>query len=519
MAKKRYIFSADIASAHPGNKNLSVPTDSVYAELANEVFDVVSEYYTEQSIEEVKLLALHLSLYLEDVVSQGGIWQAFTEKHEQLYNSRVPFFDVHQDKNGDYHVYDTHIADDYYVDEPNMVDAYFLIWKWYIGVSGKLCGTHNQRCLDCAVDVTDLLLDWYERIPANTLLRSSLLKMASIDNVYAFRSALLWFVNECFLTYDFRAFEWAEHLSDQMLMMLGEIIEPQLLEYTILGIMAHGHKVGPLALLPVQWLQLIMQTYDNEALAQRLANCEYRKTELYRIQEVSHERLILADHKDATIEIEKAELKLDDGGDSFDDKITIIGQFFRIDNVWYLVGSCSMMKKDVIDNIKADEDKRKRMRSAFNKLFGDKRLFYFSDMSECKAWLKEIMKHAGLNKNHSVITGLSEALNESTNINVFYDEDAAQLVVTRDIARALKAPDNPYYVEARTQQELQEDLTIIYNRKFPPSYFTILAQSHALDGILDAPLFDTSRSVQQRRNDLDLVARLMRQDYYIEPSC
>ncbi|MBL7111164.1 MAG: DUF3843 family protein [Bacteroidales bacterium] len=56
-----------------------------------------------------------IACYLEDIVSETGIWQAFTRQHRGLYGKDLPF----------YHTVD------YYHDEINLEDIYFLLWHFF----------------------------------------------------------------------------------------------------------------------------------------------------------------------------------------------------------------------------------------------------------------------------------------------------------------------------------------------------------------------------------------------------
>lgn len=59
-------------------------------------------------------MALTLAHYLEDVISDFGLWAAFTSKHRELYGKYLPFYTIDEEN--------------YYCDEINPEDVRFLIW-------------------------------------------------------------------------------------------------------------------------------------------------------------------------------------------------------------------------------------------------------------------------------------------------------------------------------------------------------------------------------------------------------
>ena len=70
-------------------------------------------FCAERSEEKLKRMAIKLTLYFEDMVSEIGLWHSFVRKHQQLYGKPLPFY---------------HVEKNYTPDEPHIEDIQFLLW-------------------------------------------------------------------------------------------------------------------------------------------------------------------------------------------------------------------------------------------------------------------------------------------------------------------------------------------------------------------------------------------------------
>ena len=102
----------DIRQAHPG---VASATDKDYAKIASTIEAMLryTPFCAERSEEELKRIALKLTLYFEDMVSEIGLWNSIVQKHQQLYGKPLPFYNVEKD---------------YTPDEPHIEDIQFLLW-------------------------------------------------------------------------------------------------------------------------------------------------------------------------------------------------------------------------------------------------------------------------------------------------------------------------------------------------------------------------------------------------------
>lgn len=108
--KKQVIFNNDWLSIHPYKANQ--PTDAEYVDVANKLYDAfilegLPEHYH-------KRMALYVAAYLEDVVSNLGLWSGFTSANLMLYGKMLPFYELGA-------AYDTYSI--------NKEDVRFIVWN------------------------------------------------------------------------------------------------------------------------------------------------------------------------------------------------------------------------------------------------------------------------------------------------------------------------------------------------------------------------------------------------------
>ena len=92
--------------------------DNFYADLANKVFECIKNSGIADAFDEdkevMKDVAIHLTMYLEDLASEIGVWRAATTEFRKRYGSLLPFYEL---------------GDDYEEGFVNREDVRFLLWN------------------------------------------------------------------------------------------------------------------------------------------------------------------------------------------------------------------------------------------------------------------------------------------------------------------------------------------------------------------------------------------------------
>ena len=120
---KQRIYNGDWKTLHPYSG--SAPTDLYYITLANKVLAAIRAVETSldesdyRKIDETeqKELACILTAYFEDIISQTGIFQAFTRIHGKRFGKPLPFYTLDED---------------YTPGEINIEEVQFLVWHYHM---------------------------------------------------------------------------------------------------------------------------------------------------------------------------------------------------------------------------------------------------------------------------------------------------------------------------------------------------------------------------------------------------
>lgn len=91
------------------------PTDPFYYRLANRLADIIAEGNLLPDWPESVCIRVALSLtgYLQDILTDSGIWRSFINRHNELYGRWLPFYEL---------------SEDYIPHELNEEDVRFIIW-------------------------------------------------------------------------------------------------------------------------------------------------------------------------------------------------------------------------------------------------------------------------------------------------------------------------------------------------------------------------------------------------------
>lgn len=161
MKKSERIFIKEWLSLKPYNRETAA--DRYYLGLINKVKEALLEKSGNTPLqryfepEEINLLSYMLTGYLEDVVSEVGLWKTFVKLHLRFYGKPVPFYDT----------------SNYYEDEINQADVFFLIWYHLNTVQVEFVVAPNADwIIQLGEAVMEVLEDAWEDAPENDQLKA-----------------------------------------------------------------------------------------------------------------------------------------------------------------------------------------------------------------------------------------------------------------------------------------------------------------------------------------------------------
>lgn len=159
-------------------------SDFYYLKLCNEIYTMLeNEDFPDEELslsdEEKKKLACFITGYFEDVISGPGLWKAFITQVSELYGTYLPFF--YPD------------PDEYYPDEINPEDIYFLIWYYLSMVhDDTIINPSIYEWSDLSEEVFQILEREYEEAPENFNLKELFNVSPDEDNFFIIREKLNW---------------------------------------------------------------------------------------------------------------------------------------------------------------------------------------------------------------------------------------------------------------------------------------------------------------------------------------
>ena len=170
---------------------LKCGSDKFYAEVAEDILCGLMMLNLDSSLPKgvTRTAAKSAAAYLEDIISETGIWNSVRTIYRKRYNRILPFFEVN--------------PEDYYDDDLNIEDLKILIWQAF-----NRCGAYYQRVfspLSNAVDkmakiAYDILVDRFEDAKPATRIKDRIIKVFKGGDYFELRTLALWLTADCPLT-------------------------------------------------------------------------------------------------------------------------------------------------------------------------------------------------------------------------------------------------------------------------------------------------------------------------------
>jgi len=182
------ISGKDWLNYHPYHNSTIV--DNYYVTLCNKVLKIIQQSEISVFVDnpkEEKGLACVLVAYFEDVISETRLFSAFTRQHKKMYGKELPFYKI---------------PDDYYDDEVNLPDIYFLIW-YYISILEEEYlidpfFENSQPFIDTVLDIYNLFEREFEKAPQNEKLKD-FLQLSGESDVKTVREKLSFIAQKSYL--------------------------------------------------------------------------------------------------------------------------------------------------------------------------------------------------------------------------------------------------------------------------------------------------------------------------------
>lgn len=488
------ILIKHIRTGHPYRKPSS--SDRSYTKIADTLMEIIhnSRFGCHLTEDQMKSMAIKLTHYFEDVVSEIGTWQSFIAKHLELYGKPLPFYKVPSD-------YDT--------DEIHLEDIKFLLWDATLENEYKktLVNPENEELDQVARIIFNYLDDIFEDTPINEVLYDFFHNADFTDDFYKVRHVLKWFFFDCYLTsgrfktslFDREMEEWFDTCRG------NSEVSRQAAEVAI----SFFHKIGPLALKPQEWLSALLSVHGHKDKAKVVAAIEADDAEPYLLLDYDPKSFTLRNSEGKTLNVRRTDyckipnhlLRNCDG---------CVGCYARYNEEWFLNGMNMWTHETERTMLRYKEDMATKDIAAIGKtgeepesILGEKKLFFFRTGDEFRKFRHEVLK---------IDKEVNDQLSGREKNIMFFcpDAKAYRFCTILDCAEYIKHPDNPMYDPEKSKSNL-----LIANLSLVPGEFIRYAIANNLmpDMALNSDKgYRHGKKLTQ--DNLDFLARTLRRHEY-----
>ena len=491
---KSKIPVSEITKRHPDM--LYCPTDREYANLANEIYDMICKEFTFMDDKEIRKACVSLALYFEDIHSGTHQFDAFTRLYRKMYGMYLPFYDSRDASSSK--------AD---------IDAMkFVLWLSLVAErGGSILNPTNAAIADMAEDLFNYWNRRKHTISPNEELADHIFSEETQENPYFTRSVMVWLQNRSYLgRWYSNAVMEDDHYGVKNIFAKANKL--QLRELTE-DCSVFEYRSWPLSIPTTkayaEMIRIDMDDQDDEVAAE-IEKMEYAKLGIYKILGIDNENIIVEDFRKRRYNV-----LLDSFGNDIrkDAKRSthIFGSFFSFRGDWYSNGHSLIFPMD--DKQYAEYcEKENNEYSALHDYEGQyeelvernggKRLFFFNSQKDVEKWLSTKIGVKQLASFPIAQFSMSEAFMAFLHPN-------GQMLFTGG-AECVKSPNNPYYDKGEAEEGAMM-LCILPKASHPDLVLYLIEHDLVPDAMLN-DMNGKEHGRQLLQDNLDFMARCMRRD-------
>ena len=450
---------------HPYKQTNSV--DQYYVGIANEIHkrlysSTIADAFEEE--ENIRYTSLCLAAWFEDVISQTGIWQAFTAECRKRYGAYLPFYPI---------------KGDYFLDEINLEDIRFLLWHHiqYLCRGISAINPENPGIEQTAQEIYGLLAEEYETAPENERMQEFLYHSAmGEEDFFHYREILDWFHYQCYFNIEnvAQCRDEAERLLDD------EKITPEMAEtliYATRTSLTFKGRRNLLSLTSPEWLALIGKAHPEHQLWGKV---KVRKNSCYLLEKEDDRYLYVKDlcsEDEGEFKITKKSLNLSAIRSREVGKSTLICELIYFGNAWWQCGMLLENKynqkmAEYVDDLTKQKEKTNE-KAAFHdfiKASGGKSFVFCQSQEEISDFL--------LNKmDYNLKEGLDIPRINTENGAMLMANPHTGLHIQFKLCECIKSPDNPNYNKEEAEKNA---IMFIVNPDIIPYQLSCILQDEGM---------------------------------------
>lgn len=301
VADECKVTADEWSHSHPFGQ--SAASDRFYASLASEIWrDITVQLFMPGIPDGVtRFAAIMMAAYLEDTVSNTGIWQATRNLYRRRFGDVLPFFEVD--------------PDDYFEDDVNIQDLKVLCWMAFnrIGATDGRCFSPLSEGIARMAQIGfDHLVEAFDKAPVCKRSADSIGNVLKKHNCFELRSLGLWLATDCPLTADpYAAADMMED-AEELFEAFGDRDLDLGLEEALYDVESkYGWKkyIGMMGCGSWQYLAEMARIRGLEETAALLDTVRYRKIDAYEIIRFDKNSVWLKSAAGEEFEIDRISLK------------------------------------------------------------------------------------------------------------------------------------------------------------------------------------------------------------------
>lgn len=423
-----------------------------YLNLAKKIFNNLlnDEVLKDMDRMILKQLSLTLTAYLEDIVSDYGLWSAFRKLHKKMYGKWLPFYNVKKE--------------DYLFDEINMEDVKLLCWMILQGYASEEKVIHPEGLMveHLSLSVFPVLYESFEFVPINKQLHEFFQNKENYKNFFLFRS-----LNSTLFMSSYLSMGIGSRCIEEVILKKSEAGVQENLIYSIIENVPFQLKKHPLPAFSHQYLAEMITGLKKECGWVR--HISYAPASIFEYNGRDERNYFLTDLETGI----SYEVDMDSCAIDPDMKVgeRIMTQLVCYRDKWMINGVYSTGNlEEAADDALAKKETMEIVRGHYDdfmKTNGNCPIAFTSSYKEAKEILRKYNQVA-------FIPDFPADFRSEKNY-VLYAERDKGMVVALNIAEYIKHPDNPFYNKEAAENEALAILAV--SRLCPKEMRTYLIEN------------------------------------------
>ena len=491
------INAGHLLRRHPWNQ--SYATDIAYTRLANHIYSLLEEELSFMGKEAAIQVALGVTLYIEDVLSETHQMEAFMQLYRRMYGYALPFYDSSRET-------DT---------TPELDKMRFVLWHCSCAErTGKVLNPMNIGIKEMAKKMLDVVHSAQSDFGcrANEELADFLYAEETLADPIQVKCVIMWLESESFLGrwHNNRPEDDKYHFAQ-----LAHESQKSMVRYANMSVGAFAHQAWPLS-IPAKCAYAEMLRLDSgdadDPDAKEVEAIEFVDFRVFRLEGVCNGKLLVTDHNGRQYEVEPTSSSIDLRQKAKKCN-SLAAALFKYQDQWNVCGANNLLKLPE-ESLEKSFAKAKKMDHVMNDFVGQydefiqahggQRAFYVKNNRQYQQWLKEEL---GMKNVDNLKQGMASYL-EGQNYTIFF-EDNGQITISQTAA-AIQHPDNPYYDVDNGQETA---FAMVVNEDIcTPGLLEYALRNNLLPDATLSDMRGEEYGWQLMQENIDFMARCFRRD-------